>query len=284
MPAHPIERFSAPGSIQTGVPLKSIINGKLIDLIGESFKAVEPNFNTRRFKTYAKKRLEALELKERAAHIADALQRELPEDFAEGAEIVIRSFGPELEVTQDYGLQPFFYLPHAELISRYGTAHFEVGMRANYELTKRFTAEFSIRSYIVEHREKSLRRLKKWAKDPNPHVRRLASEGSRPRLPWAMRLKEIDANPGLTLPLLERLKDDSELYVRRSVANHLGDIGKANLHVLLSTCETWLDEANAMKDRGSAKNRRWIIRHALRHPAKKGHEGATALRRTARER
>ena len=93
-----------------------------------------------------------------------------------------------------------------------------------------------------------------------------------------MRLKKIDAHPELTVPLLEILKDDPELYVRRSVANHLGDIGKANLPVLLETCSRWLDESTKLKDEDIAKSRRWIIRHALRHPAKKGHDEALGLR------
>lgn len=278
---HPIGRFSAPSSIQTGIPLKTIIDHKLVNLISESFEAVYRDFDTRRFKREAKDGLEDLELKQRASHIADALQRQLPDDFEEGSRILVRSFGPELEMTQDYGLQPFFYLAHAELIGRYGKDHFESGMKANYELTKRFTAEFSIRPYIIAHRDKSLRLMKKWITDPNPHVRRLVSEGSRPRLPWAMRLRELDANPGFALPLLEKLKDDPELYVRRSVANHLGDIGKANLSVLLETCKRWLGESRKIKDPLGAKNRRWLIRHALRHPAKKGEQAALQLRTLA---
>lgn len=276
--AHPSQLFEAPQSIQTGVPLKTIIDKKLVQLIATSLHSVEPDFNTRRFIRNASRELEALELKGRARHIADAMQQELPEDFKETSDILIRAMGPQLEVTKDYGLKPLFYLPHSELISRFGATHFKHGMQANYELTKRYTAEFSVRPYIKEHPEKSLRLLKKWAGDPNPHVRRLVSEGSRPRLPWGMRLKEIDAHPEWTLPLLEMLKGDSELYVRRSVANHLGDIGKANLPVLLQTCLRWLDESKKLKNKEAAKHRRWIIRHALRHPAKKGNKAALAIR------
>ncbi|MEO0508782.1 MAG: DNA alkylation repair protein [Verrucomicrobiota bacterium] len=282
MSGHPIERFSAPNSIQAGVPLKKVIDARLVDLISDSLEQVFSHFSTSRFKISAKNGLEELELKERAAHIADALQRELPDDFEESSKILIQSFGPELEATQDYGLQPFFYMPHAALIGRYSSNHFDAGMRANYELTKRFTAEFSIRGYIIEHRDKSLELLRQWTRDPNPHVRRLVSEGSRPRLPWAIRLKEIDTNPDLTLPLLEILKDDPELYVRRSVANHLGDIGKANLPTLLQTSERWLVETRSMTDPVHIKNRRWVIRHALRHPAKKQHKEALRIRLNAK--
>ena len=205
----------------------------------------------------------------------------LPVDTERCVQVIIQSLGPELDTTHDYGLKPFFYLAHADLISRWAETHFETGMRANYELTKRFTAEFSIRPYIVAHRDSSLAMLDQWCDDPNPHVRRLVSEGSRPRLPWAMRLKEIDKNPSLTLPLLEKLKDDDELYVRRSVANHLGDIGKENLPILLETCERWLEEVGKMRDLDQEKQRKWVIRHALRHPAKKENPDALKLRKAA---
>ena len=282
MAIHPSQRYNAPHSIQAGVPLKTIIDQALVDLIAQSLRQVVPSFNTRRFKRNACERLETFELKGRAQHIADAMQQELPEDFEETSAILIRSMGPELTITQDYGLKPFFYMPHSDLIARYGVTHFKHGMAANYELTKRYTAEFSVRPYIQERPEESLRLLEKWTRDNNPHVRRLVSEGSRPRLPWGMRLKQIDAQPELTLPLLERLKDDPEFYVRRSVANHLGDIGKANLPVLIETCQCWLDQSKRLKNKETAKHRRWIIRHALRHPAKKGESQAMEIRSAAK--
>lgn len=279
MSNHPISRFTAPSSIQTGVPLKSLIDSQLVELIGESIHQVDPNFDLTKFTKLGQVGLGDLEFKARAAHIADAMASCLPDDTERSLEIIIDSLGPKLEATQDYGLQPFFYLAHAEWIARAAEGHFETGMRANYELTQRFTAEFSIRPYIVAHRDSSLALLDKWCEDPNPHVRRLVSEGTRSRLPWAMRLKEIDKKPTLTLPLLEQLKDDDELYVRRSVANHLGDIGKENLPILLETCGRWLEEVGQMKDPDQAKQRKWIIRHALRHPAKKENPDALKLRK-----
>jgi 3-methyladenine DNA glycosylase AlkC len=158
---------------------------------------------------------------------------------------------------------------------------FESGMAANYEITQRFTAEFSIRPFLIEHGSKCLKLLRRWAKDSSVHVRRLVSEGTRPRLPWAMRLPEFQADPNLSLPLLELLKDDPELYVRRSVANHLGDIAKDHLEVAFDVCETWLDELKRSDDEEAARNRRWIVRHAVRHPAKNGNARAIELRALA---
>jgi 3-methyladenine DNA glycosylase AlkC len=277
---HPAHRFAAPSTIQTGMPLKELMDGRLVKLIGESLANVVGKFDRRKFQRSAERGLKALELKERAAHIARAMAEQLPDDFDELSPVLVRSFGPELTATEGNGLGPFFYLPHSHLIAEYGAGYLESGMAANYELTKRFSAEFSIRPFLIRYRAKALQRLKRWANDPNPHVRRLVSEGTRPRLPWAMRLPEFQQNPRLSLPLLESLKGDPELYVRRSVANHLGDIAKDHLPVVCDLCEEWLQGVAGDAD-ARADNRRWIIRHALRHPAKKQHRRALRIRAAA---
>jgi len=279
---HPSKRFVAPNTILTGVPLKHLIDDKLVALIAESFSAVDSKFDAKAFSTQATQGLEALELKDRARQIAHALHAQLPKDIPSACETVIQSFGAKLEVTKDYGLAPFFYMPHSEWIGLYAVADFRSGMRANYELTQRYTAEFSIRPFILEHEAACLKQLKAWCTDPNPHVRRLVSEGSRPRLPWAMRLNNIQAKPSLSLALLKKLKDDPELYVRRSVANHLGDLAKDHLELVLEICDRWLEESQAMQDSAQAKERRWIIRHALRYPAKKEVARALEIRLAAK--
>jgi 3-methyladenine DNA glycosylase AlkC len=281
---HPAERFSAPAAIQRGSPLKQLMGRQAVDLLAESMAAVAPDFDAARFKRRALRGLEALEFKPRAEHIARALAEQLPEDFAEAAKILIASLGPELIKTEGNGLATFFYLPHSQVIAHRGASSLESGLRACYELTKRFTAEFCIRPLLAAHQEASLKRLAVWTADPNPHVRRLVSEGTRPRLPWAMRLRAFQEDPLPTLALLEKLKDDPERYVRRSVANHLGDILKDNPAPAFATCERWIEEA--LTDRlvpAQAKNRLWIVRHALRLPAKKGEPQAVQLRDRARK-
>src|SRR5688500_9883964 len=205
---HPAERFIAPSAIQNGVPLKELMGRRLIRLIGESLAGVVPGFDVRRFQARAMRGLDQLELKERALAIAHAMAAQMPADFDELSPLLVKSLGPPLAATEGNGLAPFFYFPHSHLIAAYGAASFDSGMKANYEITRRFTAEFSIRPFLVEHRAKCLELLARWAKDANPHVRRLVSEGARPRLPWAMRLPEFQADPQFTLPLLEALKDD----------------------------------------------------------------------------
>ena len=142
-----------------------------------------------------------------------------------------------------------------------------------YELTKRFSAEFSIRPFLIRWPERTLTHLQEWTSDCDPHVRRLCSEGTRPRLPWATRIPAFIKNPRPVLPILEALKDDADLYVRRSVANHLGDIAKDHPRLAFELCERWLE--------GATKERKWLLRHAVRHPAKKGVKAALRIRKLA---
>ena len=142
-------------------------------------------------------------------------------------------------------------------------------MATQYELTKRFTAEFSIRAYLERFPEATLLRLSEWSRDPNVHVRRLVSEGTRPRLPWAARLRSFQDDPSPVLELLEGLKDDPEEYVRRSVANNLNDISKDHAQRVVDVAAEWWEDGGP--------DRRRLVRHALRTLIKQGNEGALAV-------
>lgn len=279
---HPAERFVAPSTIQHGVPLSRLIGRRSIELLAASMVVAFPTFDVGRFMRSALGGLGKLGLMERAAHVAQALAAELPTDFDEAVGVLIASLGPELEATEGTGLAPFFYLPHSQFISRHGGASLDSGMRACYEITKRFTAEFCIRPFLVKRQDETLKFLETWTTDTNPHVRRLVSEGTRPRLPWGIRLKAFQVDPLPTIALLEKLKDDPVPYVYRSVANHLGDILKDNPSVGFATCKRWIDEVSSMGlDSELAGRRLWAVRHALRFPAKKGDRRAIRLRRRA---
>jgi 3-methyladenine DNA glycosylase AlkC len=279
--SHPSTRFTAPSTITAGSPLKELIGRPMIRLIAESLGRTLEGFPEREFQQHALDGLSELGFLQRSAHVAAALRKHLPQDIEKALEVLIAALGPELERTESNGLAPFFYAPHSHFIALYGIERFDSGMRANYELTKRFTAEFSIRPFLVRHPKESLQRLRQWAADPNPHVRRLVSEGTRPRLPWAMRLPAFQRDPAPILDLLERLRDDPVLYVRRSVANSLGDIAKDHPERVFRTCRKWMNDLDAL-DEGQARARRWVIRHALRLPAKKGVREALRIREQAR--
>lgn len=247
-------------------PLKNQFGVEIPDNIARMISQVFPAFEQDAFVKDALDGYEALDLMPRGWKIARTLRDYLPINYPEAAEILLASLGPKLDKTEGHGMSPFLYLPHVCFVAEYGLDHFEISMRAQYELTQRFTAEFSIRAFLEQHTEATLVRLKVWAKDPSPHVRRLVSEGTRPRLPWAPHLRKFRKDPRPVLALLELLKDDSELYVRRSVANNLNDIGKDHPALLVATARRWMHNAT--------DERRWLVSHALRSAVKRAELGA----------
>ena len=272
----------APNSIQKGTPLKHLLGAEAVDCLAQNILLVYPKFNEDTFRRTASNGLEPLGILDRGQHLAKALRQSLPEKFSTAIEILLGSLTPPVTQTDNLGLAVFFYLPHVRFIAEYGLEpeenggqdSFEISMKAQYELTKRFSAEFSIRPFLIRQQERTLTRLLEWVSDPDPHVRRLCSEGTRPRLPWAKRIPAFISNPKPVLPILDALKNDQSLYVRRSVANHLGDIAKDHPELAFEICERWLIE--------SSNEVKWLIRHALRHPAKKGNKVALQLKAIAK--
>jgi 3-methyladenine DNA glycosylase AlkC len=249
--------------------LRDFFDAAVIRGIARELKSADPAFQERRFVAAALKGLAPLSLTGRAAHIAEAMHRFLPKDFADATAVISRSLGPPHAGSDTFGMAPFKYLPHTMFVATHGLAHFEESMRLQLELTRRFSAEFSIRAFLTQHPTATYARLLEWARHDDVHVRRLVSEGSRPRLPWAPRLRHFQQDPSPVLALLELLKDDPELYVRRSVANSLNDIAKDHPDLAVATGRRWLTGASA--------DRRWIVHHALRFLVKQGHAGALNL-------
>lgn len=272
----------APHSIQKGISLADLLDRDAVECLAHNISLVHPDFDSRAFQRTALNGLKPLSILQRGHHLARALRDHLPERYEDAIHILIQSLTPPLPETEDLGLGVFFYLPHVSFVATYGLdpAHndgrdpFEISMWAQYELTRRFSAEFSIRPFLIRWPERTLAQLKQWTDDPDPHVRRLCSEGTRPRLPWAIRIPAFLKDPRPVLPILESLKDDADLYVRRSVANHIGDIAKDHPILAFELCERWLD--------GASKERRWLLRHAVRHPAKKGVKAALRIRKLAK--
>lgn len=273
---------AAPRSIQKGSSLGALLDREAVDCLAHNIGLVHRRFDAAAFRAAALDGLSGLAILERGRHLAQALQAHLPPVYGDAVDVLLRSLTPPLTATDELGLGVFFYLPHVRFVRDYGLdpRHnggrdpFETSMRAQYELTRRFSAEFSMRRFLIERRRETLVRLLEWTADADPHVRRLCSEGSRPRLPWAERIPAFVKDPSLTRPILERLRDDPDLYVRRSVANHLGDMAKDHPGFVFALCREWLA--------GASPERRWLIRHALRHPAKKGVKAALRLREKAR--
>ncbi|GAA5130392.1 DNA alkylation repair protein [Luteolibacter yonseiensis] len=226
---------------------------------------VHPAFPMAAFRRGLEEELEPLELKQRMRSIALRIEAGLPES-PELFPILVKTLARN-EDDPD-GLRGFLVWPLTDIVARRGLDHFEESMAALREMTRVFTAEFAIRPFLREHRQRTLRHMKKWAKDPDEHVRRLVSEGTRPLLPWGERLPELMADPGLAMPLLEILHRDKSDYVRLSVSNHLNDFSKSHPELVLETLAKWRDAGKP--DAGFAK----LARHACRTLIKQGHPQA----------
>ncbi|MEN0058484.1 MAG: DNA alkylation repair protein [Bdellovibrio sp.] len=217
--------------------------------------------------------LKSLELKARIGLICDFLHAHLPTDYRKALRILLKAVS-----RPQAGIQPltgFDLWPVTEFVQRYGLdkKDFDESLQALHELTQKFTAEFAIRPFLIEDEKYTLKVLHRWTQDSEVSVRRLVSEGTRPRLPWGQQLKSFIKDPAPTLPLLEDLKYDEELFVRKSVANHLNDISKDHPSLTLKIIQRWLQEAPTEHQ---AKIR-WIARHSLRTLLKKGHPQALKI-------
>jgi 3-methyladenine DNA glycosylase AlkC len=252
-------------------PLKAFFSPALVRRLAADLTRAESSFPSAQFVRQATRGLEQLELLDRGKHIARALHQHLPADYPSALRVLMRSLGPEhaSEELVGAGMAPFYYLPHTVFVAEHGLEHFDLSLRAQYELTKRFTAEFSIRAFLAADPERTLSKLAAWAQDPHPHVRRLVSEGTRLRLPWAPRVGWLDAHPERVLALIEPLKADPAALVRRSVANSLNDLSKVYPELAVTTCRAW--------SRSASDPTRALIRHALRSLVKRGDRAALAL-------
>jgi 3-methyladenine DNA glycosylase AlkC len=237
-------------------PFKNLINAKLIQAAAARLAAAWPAFDGKRFVRDASTGLDALEMKARAMQICTALENTLPADFTAAAAVL----QPVLQ--GDGALEGWILWPVGEYIARRGQAHPDVALQLLHALTQRFTAEFAIRPFIVQQPAHVFATLARWVDDPSEHVRRLVSEGSRPRLPWGLRLQGLVEDPTPALPLLLALQDDDSEYVRRSVANHLNDIAKDHPGLVADWLEAHLPAAG--------KERRALLRHASRTLIKQG--------------
>lgn len=242
-----------------------MINEAVAKQIAVAISKADPKFNSKNFLKLTSE-LKPLELKDRVKLITKHLHANLAYEYPKALKII-------LEAMEKSDLSGFALWPFSEFISQFGLEHFDESMKAMYVLTQKFTAEFAIRPFILRNHRKVLKQFEKWATDKNVHVRRWVSEGSRPLLPWGQKIPLFIMDPTHTLLLLDKLKFDDEMYVRKSVANHLNDISKNHPQVVIDILRLWqkgASEADLVK-------LNWITRHALRTLIKKGHPGALKL-------
>jgi 3-methyladenine DNA glycosylase AlkC len=249
-------------------PFKNNISPDLVRCIGSHVAQHHATFDRLGFEADILSELEDLELKQRAGLIARHLDRHLPRDLSARFAILQAMLHPMTEIAFDRGsdergIRGWGMMPLGMVVAASGLDDFDASFALLKEMTKRATAEFDVRPFLAQDQERSLAIMAPWVKDESVHVRRLVSEGTRPRLPWGMRLQALVADPTPTLPLLEALKDDPEDYVRRSVANHLNDIAKDHPDLVAGIAKSWLKDAD--------KPREKLVRHACRSLIKQGH-------------
>ncbi len=240
--------------------MKDLLGPAAIRAIADAGAAASADFDRDAFLAAASDGLEARSIMERVRHIADALAAALPADPA-AALAIVRAMGPRLAGA-------FQAVAVTEYAARHVQDAFDAALDTIAALTRHGTGEFAVRPFLAADPARTLERMRRWATEEDAHVRRLASEGSRPRLPWAARVPALRADPIAAADILEALKSDPSAYVRKSVANHLNDIAKDRPDWVLGRLAGWSRDDAAT---------RWIVRHALRTLVKAGDPRALAL-------
>jgi 3-methyladenine DNA glycosylase AlkC len=247
-------------STEAAPALKNIFDKARYHHIAAETAAVYPRFDGKKFLSLALPGLDEHSLMQRLRCTSECLHATLPGDYKK-AIAILRKLAPRIN-------NGFVTLVLPDYVGLYGRDDFDTSMEALKFFTAFGSSEFAIREFIRQDPARTLSVMKAWAKDESEHVRRLASEGSRPRLPWSFRLDALMADPDLAAPILDALKADSSLYVRKSVANHLNDITKLHSEWVLGRLESW-----PLGNPHSA----WIARHALRTLIKQGDRRALAV-------
>lgn len=249
--------------------MKDGLGTQAIERITTAFSRADAGFPAAEFRQRAHAGLEELALKERLRHLITALHAVLPAGFEQNAALLFA-----VKQHWDHGdsgdpLRGFAAWPVIDYVASHGLNHPKLALPLLKHLTPLFSAEFALRPFLIHHFETSHATLQQWLHDDDAHVRRLVSEGTRPRLPWGQQLPQFIRDPAPVVALLEALKDDPSDYVRRSVANNLNDIAKDHPDLVIQTCQRWQQDAS--------QQRHWIIRHASRTLIKAGHPGSFAL-------
>lgn len=240
-------------------PLKYLYSRALVEELAGALHSAYKQFDTQHFLDLVfDSEWDARELKQRTRHIAQSMRAALPDDYRKALAVLVK-IAPQFT--------GFTAIIFPDFVEAYGTDDYEASVAALELFTQYSTSEYAVRPFIVRY-PAMMQQMLAWAEHPNHHVRRLASEGCRPRLPWGMALPEFKKNPAPVLPLLELLKADESEYVRRSVANNLNDIAKDNPDVVLHIARQWKGH-NHETDR--------LVRHACRTLLKRAHPEALAL-------
>ena len=214
-------------------------------------------------------RVDDLEIKDRIGVFAKGLHERLPGDYEESVAGIVDKLGPELAEGEGYFNHAFHLWPISRFIEDYGLDHPELSLAATEALTRAFTGEWAVRPYLRHYPALTMERVEEWSRSPSHNVRRLSTEGIRPRLPWAPVHRPFLDDPAPIIPVLDRLYADTSLYVRTSVANNLNDIARSHPSLAVATAERWLAETPSPEVT-------WVAERGLRGLIKQGDPAALA--------
>jgi 3-methyladenine DNA glycosylase AlkC len=256
--------------MEEGFLVRDAFNERVVKKLASDIKKTWKKLDSTGFVSDVLSGFNDLGLTERMQRITTCLAEYLPDDFPKAVKILLDSLGPiPATVPGKTNWDAFILVPQTMFVAEKGLDHFEISLDALKVMTPYFSSESAVRPFFVKHPKKMLKLFALWVSDEDEHVRRLVSEGCRPRLPWAMRLHMFVKDPKPVLKLLELLKEDESLYVRRSVANNLNDIAKDHPDLVVGVLKKWKKIDN--------KGTQWLIKHAARTLLKQGHTGALAL-------
>ncbi|WP_271782313.1 DNA alkylation repair protein [Aquimarina algiphila] len=240
--------------------LKNIYTREFFETFTNSLQQIVPNFNTSSFFTHIfNEEWEHKELKQRMRHIVIALQHHLSPEYAKNVDTIIQVIHQlQKDGVKENSLEYMFF---PDFIEYYGIDEYDISIEAIEKITQFTSCEFAIRPFILAFPDKGIQQMITWSRHQHPMVRRLSSEGCRPRLPWAMALPFLKKDPTSILPILKRLKNDESESVRRSVANNLNDVSKDNPDIVIRLAHDWY---------GKSKNIDWLVKHACRTLLKQG--------------
>ncbi|WP_196777372.1 DNA alkylation repair protein [Candidatus Nitrosocosmicus hydrocola] len=251
------------------IKLKYYYGRDLAILLADKICSVYPSFQKQDFIDTVDRKTNDLELKERIKIITETLHDYLPLEYAEVVKILIGILGPPNPYETGMFKEGYWIMPIAFFVETHGIDDFEISTNAIYQITQRNTGEYAVRPFVERYPKQMSSLMLEWSLDTNVHVRRLSSEGMRPRLPWARKLDQFISDPKPILPILDNLKQDESLFVKKSVANNINDILKDNYDIGIKLLKKWSGSQNT--------NTQWIIKHALRNELKKGNTEAIDL-------
>lgn len=228
----------------------------LAELLAKKLLDVYPRFDAKQFIDQTEQLVIDKTYTQRVGVFAGQLKEYLPSAYDEALSLLVSILGDKNPNSTGMFKHYYWVLPIGRFIQEYGLDHFELSMEAIEEVTQRNTGEYAVRPFIRKYPEQSIEKMEKWAKSPCFHLRRLASEGLRPKLPWAPKLDTFIDHPAPVFAILELLKQDEELYVKKSVANHLTDWLKVNQLHTIPLIQAWSKTEN--------HHTQWILKRATR--------------------